>query len=71
MFSQGVPPPFVLTTSIPRMHLSLLKDGNSSISGLNLGNSLVMIEEGDDESIDEFLDCLQLDQEVCCLLIDY
>ena len=70
MFAQGVPPPFKLTTSIPRMHLSLLDDGDSSINGLNLGNSVVMIEEGDEEDIDDFLSCLRLNQEVCCSHID-
>ena len=64
MFAQGVPPPFKLTTSIPRMYLSLHNDENKCIGTLNLSNSLVMIEEGDKEDVDDFLGGLQLNQEV-------
>ena len=68
MFAQGIPPPFTLTTSIPRMCLSLCNVGNDTISSMDLENSLIMIEEGDEEELDHFLDFLQLSQEVCCSL---
>ena len=43
--------------------VSLSNDGYICISILNLANSLVMIEEGDEEAVDDFLDILNVNQE--------
>lgn len=49
---------------MPRIHLSLRDDDKKSIGTLNLSNTLVMIEEGDDGDADDFLSFLQLSEEV-------
>lgn len=59
MFTQGVPPPFSFSTSVPRSILQL-SDGQKHLSTFNLNDSLLMIESDSvGYDVDEFLDLIE------------
>ena len=65
VFAQGIAPPFSISTSIPRVHLSLCNAGDETIGSHHLDNCLLMIESRAEDELDEFLSLLELHQEVC------
>ncbi len=54
--------PFLLSTSIPRLPLSLELTGDDCLSYHQIEDSLLMIEDECDDNIDNFLDLLEIEQ---------
>ncbi len=68
VLSKGVPPPFILSVSIPQKHLQLGSVGSDMIVSHGVRDTLLMIEADDCANLDEFLDSLGVTDQVIILI---
>ena len=68
VLAQGVPPPFVLSVSLPHESLPLCSVGKDTILSHGVQNSLVMVQPEDDD-LDKFLDLVEITNNVCILYL--